>query len=280
MNKKTLLAFAFLVAVCHDMHSQVGMISIQPQDLQIASDKTVSLVFPAGITTVDKGTRDLLVQKAKGVENILQVKAAKKGFSPTNLTVLTTDGTLYTFKVSYSAEAALALKIMNNGRVADAMFSGQISEWEVESTAAWISESLEPVRILRKRKYGICLELAGLHIKNDVLYYRIKIMNKTPIGYDISGLRFFVRDKKKVRRGSVQENELIPLYMHGNSLKVAADQESTLVFALPKHALPGKKYLAVDLSEANNGRSLALKVGYSTLRKAVPLTKSFEFSNN
>lgn len=274
------LLMSILAGISFPASSQVEIFPIQEHKIHACFDKTVSVVFPAAIKSVDKGTRELLVQKVKGAENILQLKGAKSNFSPTSMSVLTADGTLYSFRVFYSSDPVLALKIMKDGKVADALFTGRVSEWESERTALWIAESIEPVTIIRKKKYGITLQLAGVYIRNDALYYRIRIQNHTPIGYDISGLRFFIRNKNKVRRRAIQERELIPFYTHGNTLKVAGDSENSLVFALPKHSLSARKYLAVDLSEVSGGRSLELKVGYSTLRKAISLPASFELSKN
>ncbi len=63
--------------------------AIEPFHLAISFYKTTSLIFPYAIKSVDRGSKDVLVQKAKGVENILQVKAAKPNFKETNLTVIT-----------------------------------------------------------------------------------------------------------------------------------------------------------------------------------------------
>lgn len=46
------------------------------------------------LKSVDRGSKDVLAQKAKGVESILQVKAAKTNFDETNLTVINADGKL------------------------------------------------------------------------------------------------------------------------------------------------------------------------------------------
>ena len=53
---------------------------IEPQHLAISFYKTTNLIFPFAIKSVDRGSKDVLVQIAKGVENILQVKAAKSNF--------------------------------------------------------------------------------------------------------------------------------------------------------------------------------------------------------
>src|ERR1700743_3117645 len=75
---------------------------IQPQLLAVTFAKTTNLIFPYAIKSVDKGSKDLLVQVAKGVENIIQVKAAVQGFEETNLTVITADGKLYSYVVDYT----------------------------------------------------------------------------------------------------------------------------------------------------------------------------------
>lgn len=75
---------------------------VENKSLTISYNKTTSLIFPFSITSVDRGSKDVLAQKARGVENVLQVKAGRKDFSETNLTVITADGVLHQFMVTYS----------------------------------------------------------------------------------------------------------------------------------------------------------------------------------
>jgi conjugative transposon TraN protein len=78
---------------------------IPPYALEITFYKTVHIIFPAGIRYVDLGSIDLLAAKADGAENVLRVKAATQGFSKeSNLSVITEDGSYYTFNVKYSDE--------------------------------------------------------------------------------------------------------------------------------------------------------------------------------
>ena len=48
---------------------------IEPYHLAITYYKTTNLIFSFSITSVDRGSCDVLAQKTKGAENILQVKA-------------------------------------------------------------------------------------------------------------------------------------------------------------------------------------------------------------
>src|SRR3954470_1354464 len=74
---------------------------IEPYPLKITLNKTTNLIFPYAIKSVDRGSADVLAQKAKGVENILLVKAARENFPETNLSVITADGKLYSFVLNY-----------------------------------------------------------------------------------------------------------------------------------------------------------------------------------
>ena len=53
----------------------------QTSTLCISTDKTTSLVFPFSMRYVDRGTKDILVQQVKEVDNILLVKASAENFS-------------------------------------------------------------------------------------------------------------------------------------------------------------------------------------------------------
>ena len=87
------LLFCLYISIClfSDLKAQTS--------IAISTDKTTSLVFPFGIAHVDRGSQSILAQTVKEVSSILLVKAASKDFSETNLSVITEDGTLYSFLV-------------------------------------------------------------------------------------------------------------------------------------------------------------------------------------
>src|SRR5436190_15163818 len=87
-----------LICVCWIVVSAIA----QTSSLCITTGKTTSLIFPFSILHVDRGTKDVLVQTVKEADNILLVKAAGKEFTETNLSVVTEDGSLYSFSVCYN----------------------------------------------------------------------------------------------------------------------------------------------------------------------------------
>ena len=92
--------------VCLISVSWLFVSAMSQTSLCIATDKTTSLVFPFAIRHVDRGTKSVLVQPVKEVPNILLVKAAAKNFPETNLSVVTDDGSVYSFMVCYESKPA------------------------------------------------------------------------------------------------------------------------------------------------------------------------------
>jgi hypothetical protein len=111
--------------------------SITPYRVAISYNKTSNIIFPYAIKSVDRGNPAVLVQKARGVDNILQVKAGREGFAQTNLTVITTDGQFYSFVVDYAAEpSVLNLSFKNNTNGQGEMKGKPVNERVFEEDAA------------------------------------------------------------------------------------------------------------------------------------------------
>lgn len=114
-------------------------------------------------------------------------------------------------------------------------------------------------------------KVSGIYIREPVIYYQLRIENDSPIDYDIDLMRFYIRDNKKSRKTALQENELKPLYIAGNTKKVEAYTSSTIVVALDKFTIPDAKHLVVEILERNGGRHLLLKIRNQHILRAVPL---------
>ena len=71
---------------------------VLPYGLDVTFDKTVHIIFPAEVRYVDLGSPNLIAGKADGAENVIRVKATVKNFkNETNMSVITEDGSFYTF---------------------------------------------------------------------------------------------------------------------------------------------------------------------------------------
>jgi conjugative transposon TraN protein len=248
--------------------SNTSLSAIEPDTLNIAYGKTTNIVFPYAIKSVDRGSRAILAQKAKGVENVLQLKAAEVFFEETNLTVITSEGQLYSFVLNYDEQpSALTITIGNAQIVKPLFFSPEsLNEAAVQAYSELAAVEKKNFSV-KQDKYEIKFEVGGLFIRDDIIYCRIQLENNSNINYDIDQIRFFIRDKKKAKRTASQELEVLPLYIYDNMRTVTSQSAHTLVIALPKLTIPDKKYMAIQLVEKNGGRHLELHINNRKLSK-------------
>ncbi|MBZ4040967.1 MULTISPECIES: conjugative transposon protein TraN [Flavobacterium] len=235
----------------------------QFKNVQIAYSKTTSIVFPYSIKSIDKGSQDILMQKAKGVENILLLKAANQNFMQTNITVVTADSRLYVFVLNYDEVCPdLNIKADNSAIVNnDILFSlDNENQKKIEQYSKLALFKKKKIGGLKRSRFDINLSVNGIFIHQDVLYFRLVLGNASKINYDIDQLRFFIRDQRKSKRTASQEIEILPLFSTSNSMQIPDKSEVNLVYALSKFTIPEKKYLTIQLIEKDGGRQLEIDI--------------------
>ncbi|MBS1655368.1 MAG: DUF4138 domain-containing protein, partial [Bacteroidetes bacterium] len=184
--------FVSLIAACLFLSQTFA----QTSSLALATDKTTSLIFPFSIRHVDRGTKDVLVQQVKEAGNILLLKAATQQFKETNLSVITEDGSVYTFLVCYAADPS--------------SFIWHIPVQHDATLATYcngILDNQQTMHGISDHSWNMLARVIGIYIKGNVIYYQLKLENQSPVDYDIELLKFYIRDKRKSKRTAVQENE-------------------------------------------------------------------------
>jgi conjugative transposon TraN protein len=261
-----ILLWGFLANWARDAKSQP---IVESHNVEITYNKTSSLIFPAIIKSVDRGSRDVIAQKAKGVGNVLQLKAGRENIPETNLTVITSDGTLHQFTVNYSVEpASLTMNFNNSQSPATLVFETELTETEMENCASGIIQGKRTIRNSRESKHKINFALLGIYIKDDMMFYRFRITNESNINYDIDFLKFYIRDKAQIKRTASQEIEVKPIYVYGNDKSVKGGTSTDLVYALTKLTIPESKHFDIEMFEQNGGRHFELEIKNKTIVKA------------
>jgi conjugative transposon TraN protein len=277
-NYLFLISFLLVCVSVNPQSNARGTVFYEDQykNLQVGFSKTTSIVFPYPIKSIDKGSADVLVQKAKGVENIVLVKAAKQFFVQTNLTAVTSDGRLYVFVLNYNDECPdLNINAENTAATSrDVLFSLENeNQKRIEQCATAAYSKKRKISGLKKTKCQIALEVNGIFIHQDVLYLRVVFENKSKINYDIDQFRFFIRDKRKSKRTASQEIEVEPLYATSSSSVIPYKSEIIKVYALQKFTIPENKYLTIQMIEKNGGRHLEVDISNSLTDKVFPISE-------
>lgn len=242
---------------------------IQPYQLEITLHKTSLLIFPAAIKNADRGDAYVLAERVNGVENVLKVKAGKRAFEPSNLQVITADGKVYTFDISYAEQPAVfTIDLRMQASAAPVYFEGVSLNDQQLQLNAHIVAALEPfLKKGRFSKFGAEFYLQGIYIKRDVIFLSYFFRNHTGIRLDEGSLRFYIRDKKKPKRTAVQDTEIKSLQVSRTG-KPENPSGQTIVVALAKFAVAEDKYFVAELMEQGGDRNASSKLDQSVLLKA------------
>lgn len=243
---------------------------IQPFRLAISTTKTTNLIFPYAIKSVDRGSSDILVQKAKGVENILQVKADTANFTETNLSIVTSDGKFYSFLLSYAQSPSClnlmfkkdAVGVSARVRITN-MLVGQAS---YESLLKWVCAQ-RPFLRKHNRSHKLRIRLRSIYLKDSLLVFGLQLKNASQFAYTPDAIRFVIKNKRQAKRTAIQEVELYPLYDQ-EFLPIQGNQETTIVLGFKPFTFSENQQLLIQLEERNGGRSVKLPVKLRTLFKA------------
>jgi len=240
---------------------QTSVFVIEPLPIEVSASRTVSISFPSAIKAVDRGSAELLAQKAKAAENVLLIKAASQTMKPTSLIVITAGGQVHNFQVSYQeSPSAISVQLLPTGHEpSPAIISGQTDQGELEESLQLAMNQSPNIR-LNSRAGKLAFNLDGLYIKDGLILFRLNLENLSPIDYDAETMRVYVRDKKQVKRGAIQQEEIVPVGSASTISQVKSGDHKTIVIAIPKLTLPKGKRLSISFTEQNGARHLQIDV--------------------
>lgn len=270
--------------------------------LGISDRKTTHIIFPAKIKEFDAGTDYVLAQIPETVTNVLRVKANPKATAfchpdsgkETNMTVITEDGGFFSFLIRYQEEPEILNVNMANNVTADDYTSRSlginraavitfvksssgsgsppISESDLQNHCEQVLERKPFIRNIGASSMRLTHLLTGLYAADKVLYLQFSLRNDSHLDYEVDFVKFYVRDKEKLKRMAAQEMELTPYSRYPTDLKLLrAKSEQSVVYALPLTTLTEDKVLDIELYEKQGGRHLRFQVEADVLL----LTKPF-----
>ncbi len=256
---------------------------IPPYGLEVTFDKTVHIIFPSPITYVDLGSNNIIAGKAGNSENIIRVKAAIRDFEiETNMSVITEEGSYYTFNIKYADEPEKL-----NVEMKDFMHDGIATNRPNNSMEIYLKElgSESPrlvylinrsiyqnnerlVKHIGSNRFGIQYLLKGIYTHNGLLYLHTQIKNSSNVPLDIDFIRMKIVDKKVMKRTAIQEQVIQPLRAYNFVSNVGGNGVERTVFTIDKITIPDDKQLVIELFEKNGGRNQTFIVTNADLLSA------------
>ena len=256
---------------------------IPPHGLEVTFDKTCHVIFPAAIAYVDLGSANIIAGKADGAENVIRVKAAKRGFKgETNMSVITEDGAYYSFNVKSAREPRIL-----NVEMTDFIHDGEAVNRPNNSMNIYLkelgSESPVLVRLVMKsiwkenkrrvkhigsKSFGIQFLLKGIYTHNGLLYFHTEIKNTSNVPFDVDYIIWKIVDKKVAKRTAIQEQVIQPLRTQNFVMNIDGNSNERTVWTMDKFTMPDDKCLVVELAEKNGGRHQTFVIENTDLVRA------------
>lgn len=246
------------------------------QHIEVAFIKTVHISFPSKIKYVDLGSNLIIAGKADEAQNVLRVKAAYRGFSEqTNFSVICEDGSFWLFQADYKEQPEqqyYEMKSMHSLLASQRptnMQEVKLSELNGESPVmldlilkSIYKENHRNVKNVGQRKEKIEATLNGVYVHNDILYFHLKMKNKSNISYDIDYMKFCIADKKRFRKQASQELPLtlVRQYNGDKPSKIVVGKQYHTIIAFNKFTLAADKKMVVAIAEKNGGRHIVFDV--------------------
>lgn len=227
--------------------------------LPVTLNKMTNIVFPAPIRSAVKVSRDVLAQRVRGVDNVIELKAMRRAFAPTNLSVYGVDGHLYSFVLKYVDDTSvLNYRVVFSHEDADIHLTGL--PFDGDQLRADAAELARGRRFLRTaiRSGRLRFALQGIWLRDSVQWFVFELDNRSFVMFRPVRLRFYMKDAARVNRRAAQEQELHPVYT-GEVHDLPGRRRERFSVAFAPFTVPRGKWLIVQL-KGQDGRMLVLKI--------------------
>lgn len=181
--------------------------------------------------------------------------------------VYTGDGRLYSFRLRYNEAPVrtvlpvaelFPLSIPGSPAVADQSVTGKPNEAQVKD---WVSLVKKQSRFISaaKRKAKMKLKLLGIYYVGELVFLDLLISNKSSLPYTIDFVRAYIQDKEQVKRSSIQQREIKPVFQD-DELTIGGKSNYRYTLVIPRFTLDDNKQFLVELFEQNGGRNVSLPI--------------------
>ena len=235
--------------------------------LQLAERFTTNLIFPYPVVTVDLGTADVLGKRLG--RNVVLLKANRRGFAATNVSVYLANGTLYSFGVQW-ADSPVSWNYCF-GQSGGIRFGPLPSLPELDSVAAAVNRAPAFLRV-GASEGKVYLMLKRVYYTDSLLWLGFAARNRSSIPFEPGLLRFSVEDRKRVKRTAMQSIPLDIAFAPGFE-PLPGGSRTRLVVGIPPFTITRRKILLVEWAEPGNGRRILLRVKGRDILKARKLSE-------
>jgi hypothetical protein len=241
--------------------------------IHVGFSKPAMLVFNNN-TKITYGSEQI---EATSIENKVLVKALVENFEETNLFV-EEGNQIHVFTIRYKANPE---KSLYNYKSTIEKKDTVIEKSLVKKTNDTIQYNLNSKKLKLKKqevfdvaqdKYKMLFLLSNINVANNDIYMRLVLKNNSEIDYNISFVKFEIRNtKKKFKKTSVQNIELTPKYVFQLPNTVKGNATIFPIFTLDEFVLDKNRKLHIEVWEKSGDRILQIELDHKTILKTKQL---------
>ena len=262
----------FLLIILFSVSLLRAQNTVKSYNIQVAFNKTVHIIFPSEVKYVDLGSSDIIAAKTPA-QNVIRIKSAVERFeTPTNLTVICDDGTLFSFNVTYSDKpSALNINLAENIFMKE--YAEVSSKQLDEIIRAIYRENKVHIKYLGSKLFSIQMLIRGIYVNEGLFFIHFVIKNSSAIPLDIDLVRFKIGDKKLSKRTAIQETHIQVLSAFNEQTRIEPHSIARIIYVLPKISIPDEKQLLIELFEKDGARNQVIKIEHQDFRNAKTIEK-------
>lgn len=229
------------------------------RSLGVAFNKTSNLIFPAAILSIDRGSAHIIVQKS--TDFILRVKADTLFTDTTNLTVITSDGKLYSFLVYYESSPTILTLNLGAGESLD-------KDTSLMAIARKIIPQRNNMYGVRYSSGKVQVAVVGIYSTGMMLALKIRVVNHSSLSFSVGKIKLRLFSTNLPRRSPVYETEIHPLLIEPSQLKLNSKDVGILMLLIPVQDFNPKQDLQLSIHEKYGDRHLQMRITHRFLFSA------------
>lgn len=244
-----------------------------PDTVRLSTGKTTHFISSEPLTDIISGSDLIAAEHADEISNIVRAKAIEGGFGPSSFTLVSSRGTVYPY-VAVSDEDPAELNVyVSGGPGAEALFSdASVNDIKMRSYGEKVAALPPALDNIGTVKQNMEFALAGLYCRDDILMFHLLLTNHNRLDYEIDFIKCYIKDKKRTKTITVQEDEIFPIFAYnppkGGAELVGGGKTYSTVLFFKRFTIPQKRILYFEVFERNGGRHIAFPVSDSELLKA------------
>jgi|HubBroStandDraft_2_1064218.scaffolds.fasta_scaffold40198_1 hypothetical protein len=142
------------------------------------------------------------------------------------------------------------------------------SRAQLKTCCQKIVRDMQRLYYLNNRNGKMRLVVRGIYTRGKSLFFSLKLINRSPLDYDVDSIRFFVAEKVKGVHPLERLSELKPVYVYDSATLVKGYGRAATVYVLQRLSLARHYRLQIEVLEKNGGRQLLVQAANFTLETA------------